>query len=771
MFSLGQKTGTGDFAGAKNAIRALLVLFVLSWLATGVALAAPDYDLGPRADHFLDRTGKLTITDLTSESGSARFTVANGKSANYGPRPNPEAVMWLRVKIPEIAPASDWALVVNELRIRKTSLFVSDGAGWRTIIWDGERHALADSEMTRYPVFFLDGEQISEKTLYIKVETASSMRAVVALMPTSMFAFDYGHQSLMFGIAIGLLSVLVVYLLATGFASRDRNALLLAAFAASYLAYIVAHQSFLEVHLWPGSLWLSRILSLAATLMIFATRLFYIDAFLEVHLHRPMLSRLIRMLGVFFMIFAAVIAIDIGLNGQTFLRKYTAHAGILAQVFSLVVLAAVARTSPRRVLLYIFCWAPMLFSGMLRLAHDAFPAIGVSLPSLNATYVMICVGFLLSGIVTAIEMHHRERDRRLESEISRQRLSDMVLSTSDSFWETDAQHRLTHTAGPVANAAGLTQGKVLTDCLSRLDPRASEAVLAAIHARVPCRQILSLEPVGNAGARKLDFRGRPYAISGTQTWGYRGVITDITDEIERQSREAQQHRLAALGQMAGGIAHEINNLLHPIINLSRRVAAEIPATDRKRHWLDAVVDAGSRAAEIVSSLLASVRPHEASAANVSMLEGIQRAILALEPVKPHGIRLEFESDGSPGPNLPAQEAFQVVVNLVSNAIYASQGSGTVRVSLRADPGRQPGDTVFTVEDEGEGMDEETRKRALEPFFTRKEVGKGTGLGLAIVHGIVQRLGGDLHIDSRPGQGTRVILSLPATAHARHEMVA
>jgi signal transduction histidine kinase len=282
----------------------------------------------------------------------------------------------------------------------------------------------------------------------------------------------------------------------------------------------------------------------------------------------------------------------------------------------------------------------------------------------------------------------------------------------------------------------------------------------AMHSGDPFRSVTL--PVSTAsGTRHVSFSATP-AYDGSGAFaGYRGIATDVTEERDRREREAQQQKMAAVGQLAGGIAHEINNLLHPIINLSRRVAGELPNLDERRRYLDIVTDAGVRAGEIVAGVLATVRPGAQDTATLALDEAVRRAAEAIRPVVPDAVRFDVAVTAAAGPPVGAGEVLQVLTNLVANAIYATGGSGRIGVTLE----RAAGEHVLVVSDDGQGMDAETRQRALEPFFTTKEVGQGTGLGLSIVYGIVRGWGGAIDIESEPGRGSRIVIRVPAAGHS------
>ncbi|HWK48085.1 MAG TPA: ATP-binding protein [Stellaceae bacterium] len=250
-----------------------------------------------------------------------------------------------------------------------------------------------------------------------------------------------------------------------------------------------------------------------------------------------------------------------------------------------------------------------------------------------------------------------------------------------------------------------------------------------------------------------------------------GVITiaiDITAqkraEVERRELEQQlQHaqKIEALGQLAGGVAHDLNNALVPILALTELVLQDLPAGNHDRGPLELVLAGAKRARELVRQILAFSRSEQAARHEFDLADIAGEALLMLRATVPSTIALADSIEpalpmvGDPG------QLHQVLVNLVMNAAQAiGDGQGTVTVqALRESDGSH---IRVSVADTGCGMDEATRARVFEPFFTTKEVGKGTGLGLSIVHGIITNHGGTIDVESSPGHGTRFDILLPTS---------
>jgi two-component system NtrC family sensor kinase len=252
-------------------------------------------------------------------------------------------------------------------------------------------------------------------------------------------------------------------------------------------------------------------------------------------------------------------------------------------------------------------------------------------------------------------------------------------------------------------------------------------------------------------------------------------VEERTEQLKvAQAKLMQADRLASLGQLAASVAHEINNPLSGVLNLSmlmQRILKEdgVPKgreAEFRRH-LDQVVAETARTGRIVCDLLAFSRrsvPQRADA-DLNAIVGTTLSLVS------HKLRLmNVESECALDAALPrlladASQLQQVVMNLVLNGAEAtrSRGSGRIRVTTRATERKE--EVLLEVRDDGEGMSPELKDRIFEPFFTTKDDGKGVGLGLAVVYGIVQAHGGDIEVASVPGEGTLFRVTLPVRGGA------
>jgi signal transduction histidine kinase/ActR/RegA family two-component response regulator len=233
------------------------------------------------------------------------------------------------------------------------------------------------------------------------------------------------------------------------------------------------------------------------------------------------------------------------------------------------------------------------------------------------------------------------------------------------------------------------------------------------------------------------------------------------EEEERQRlrvRLEETQRLEAVGRLAGGIAHDLNNLLTPILVCAKLVKEQLPSGHEAVADLDTMTRAAERARELTRQILAFSRRQRLDLrvidlnAEVRTFHGLLPRLIG-EDVK---VRLSL----APGP-LPVRgdpsQLQQVLMNLAVNARDAMPDGGVLELATSSEAG---GPAVLTVRDSGTGMTEEVKARVFEPFFTTKGVGKGTGLGLSTSHGIVKQHDGEIDVESAPGRGTTFRIALP-----------
>ncbi len=238
-----------------------------------------------------------------------------------------------------------------------------------------------------------------------------------------------------------------------------------------------------------------------------------------------------------------------------------------------------------------------------------------------------------------------------------------------------------------------------------------------------------------------------------------------TARRELQEQLYQSQKMQALGTLAGGIAHDLNNTLVPVLAIPRILMKDAPEGTPFRRNLDLIYQAGVRARDLVTQILAFGRRSAAEPRPTLLEQPLADALAILRPGIPATISIETETEAAPAVLGDPTQLRQVIVNLVTNAAQAI-GADLGRITIRIAPGRGGREARLIVEDTGCGMSKETLHRIYEPFFTTKEVGSGTGLGLAVVYSIVTGNGGTIVAESEVGKGTRFTLTFPAMSTER-----
>jgi nitrogen-specific signal transduction histidine kinase/CheY-like chemotaxis protein len=235
----------------------------------------------------------------------------------------------------------------------------------------------------------------------------------------------------------------------------------------------------------------------------------------------------------------------------------------------------------------------------------------------------------------------------------------------------------------------------------------------------------------------------------------------------------QSQKMEAMGSLTGGVAHDFNNLLTPIIGSLDMLHRKQLGSERERRLIDGALQSAERAKTLVQRLLAFARrqPLQATAVDVSELVGGMVDLIESTVGPAIALRIDVASDLPPAQADPNQLEM-ALLNLAVNARDAMEDGGELTIAATRESVRMGLPTLrrghyvrLGVTDTGKGMDDDTRRRAIEPFFSTKGIGKGTGLGLSMVHGLAAQLGGALTIDSAPDRGTTIELWLPISTTA------
>lgn len=273
-----------------------------------------------------------------------------------------------------------------------------------------------------------------------------------------------------------------------------------------------------------------------------------------------------------------------------------------------------------------------------------------------------------------------------------------------------------------------------------------------------------------------DDQGKPhYSIN---------LFQDLTQQklAEQQIRQAQ--KMESLGTLAGGVAHELNNILLPIQGLTELTRDMVPDGSPAYRNLSVVLKNSKRASELVDKILSFSHQTDPACKRIDLARLIKEEMQLLKTVLPATIDVRVDTEECPITVLADEtQIHQVLMNLASNAAHAMGGKvGAITISVRsaviwdaATCSRLELESrtyaKLSVQDTGHGMDKDTLERIFDPFFTTKPVGKGTGMGLALIHGVITGHGGAIDVSSKRGVGTTFDVYLPLAEDIKPALVA
>ena len=367
-----------------------------------------------------------------------------------------------------------------------------------------------------------------------------------------------------------------------------------------------------------------------------------------------------------------------------------------------------------------------------------------------------------------IEQALRTSQHRLELAFrgSSDGLGEWSLLTNEAYWSPRTREMLGY-AGAEADQFENSFDAISTRMHPEDRARAIDEISHGVSKKQAVRSEFRLQTrSGDYGWFQL--RGRAVYDAIETPYSFAGALTDVTDRkqleielVQRDEQLRQSHKLEALGSLAGGVAHEFNNLLQAIRGYTKYAMEGLQPDDQRHQDLEQVIKASDRATALTRELLGFSRHRRLEQVNVESRELVKDLVKLLRPLIGAQIDLQVSLDANAG-SIYADRGLlqQMLLNLCINARDAMpDGGALVLKTQRVDvcdtdrdlhPGVEPGEFVlFSVTDTGTGIPPEVRERIFEPFFTTKSVGKGTGLGLAMVHGCVQQHGGMITVDSEP----------------------
>ncbi len=337
---------------------------------------------------------------------------------------------------------------------------------------------------------------------------------------------------------------------------------------------------------------------------------------------------------------------------------------------------------------------------------------------------------------------------------------------TDGVSVIDSEHNIVRVNRAMAELLGKTKQSLIgRKCFEVIHGRADAIPECPMQQVVTSRESVCLEVAEPSLGKMFRLSVNPLFDDDGSVAGLVHVMRDITERKQLREQLLQSEKMAAVGQLVSGVAHELNNPLTGVIGYTQLMLRQCESTQQRPAAKDlhAVLSEAERASRIVQSLLSFARKHEPRKNYIDINDAV-RTVVSLRAYELNVSNIKVKTDLDP--ELPRTMADihqieQVLLNIINNAEHAladCQRPGVISISTSHADGR----VRIEIADNGTGMDAADLVRIYEPFFTTKEVGRGTGLGLSICYGIIEEHGGEISADSRKGEGTTMRIDLPLT---------
>ncbi len=394
------------------------------------------------------------------------------------------------------------------------------------------------------------------------------------------------------------------------------------------------------------------------------------------------------------------------------------------------------------------------------------------------------------------EARLRELNETLESRVSsalaeRRIIADVINGTDIFVQVADRDFNwLAINAAAAAEFARIfevPQPKAGDNMLEALSQRPDDrAAVEAVWSRaLSGEEFVEVDAFGSSSPdqRYYEMRFRALRDDEGQVVGAYQFVSDVSERLREQARLKQaedtlrqSQKMEAMGQLTGGVAHDFNNLLTAVMSNLELLAKQTAGDAKARRLIDGALQGAQRGATLTQRMLAFARRQDLKVGRHNLAVLVKNAAELLQRSVAGQVDLDLDTSRTVPMALVDDNQFDLaLLNLVINARDAMPKGGSikVRVDHRYDPdslhSAPDGYVCLTVEDEGEGMDEATLEKAIQPFFSTKGVGKGSGLGLSMIHGLASQLNGKLILTSEIGKGTKAELWIPATGEGSAAM--
>jgi len=341
--------------------------------------------------------------------------------------------------------------------------------------------------------------------------------------------------------------------------------------------------------------------------------------------------------------------------------------------------------------------------------------------------------------------------KRLQS--SEERYRSLIESADDMIYTLDkfcnilsVNQYYTRLTGKRADEV---VGRKITDVIQYEDPEDISRIVKGV---MKTSRTIDHEERAKIGEKEywLDTKYKPFITSGDKIGAVLVVSRDVTEHKTMEAQLFHTEKLASLGSLSAGVAHEMNNPIAIILGFTEMLLERFPEGSKEHEILKTIERQGNNCQRIIENLLTFARIPQKTTTETDVVEDLQKVVnVVMNTLVTKKVDLKTDiAENLPIVRGDGQQLEQVFLNIVNNAVAAMDGGGILTISAR----RSNGMVSINFSDTGHGIPPENMDKIFEPFFTTKKVGEGTGLGLSVSYGIVKKFGGDIQVRSRTAEG-------------------
>lgn len=662
---------------------------------------------------YEDAGNKLTIQELPSQN----FTLSTHKVPNLGIS---NSTFWIRLTIKNCSQLSSYLIDLSLPTIDEVDFYADDSGMVHQNIGENQVFSARKFKEPDY-IFELNLMPNECRTFYFKIKSKEGIQLPFKIGSDQELQNELKNKGILSGIYLGIMAVMFFYNLFLFFSTKDRSYL----YYIIYVAFIFLTQTSLHgytfQYLWPNHPGIAKYALFIFPSMSGITGVLFMSVFLQLKIYSPLLKKITYVLCLPYLVSFAFIAFGNAIASQILLEMNS----LIISIFMLITPILIMRKGFKPAKFFLVAWSTFLLGILIYILKD-FEV----LPFNNFTRYTMQLGSALETVLLSFALADRINSLKKEKELSQKRMFDTMKENE----------------------------KLIKEQNILLEDKVNE-------------RTLELNKINEA------------------------LTTALSNLKKTQTQLVNAEKMATVGQLTAGIAHEINNPINfvsgnikplkldiqdvlELINKYEKFAAENVNVEQSEieafrksididllktemnKLLTGIEEGAKRTAEIVSGLRNFSRLDESEIKEVDINEGINSTLVLLRNNTPPNTKVILELEELPLIECYPGKLNQVFMNLFSNAFYAIREKGAeLQNSLIIKTYQKNNQIKVEVMDTGIGMNEETKKKIFEPFFSTKKIGEGTGLGMSIVNEIIIHHGAEISIESEVGKGTKITLTL------------